>query len=94
MEMRMQVTHVRSLKNEEVVIPNSVILNSPVVNYSSLSHKRGLILHTTVGIGYETPWRQVKAMLLEAARRTEGLLAEPRPSWRFLSSVTLPSFMN
>ena len=79
MEMRMQVTHVRSVKNEEVVIPNSVILNSPVVNYSSLSHKRGLILHTTVGIGYETPWRQVKAMLLEAARRTEGLLEEPSP---------------
>ena len=79
MEMRMQVTHLRSLKNEEVVIPNSVILNSPVVNYSSLSHKRGLILHTTVGIGYETPWRQVKAMLLEAALRTQGLLEKPSP---------------
>ena len=78
-EMRMQVTHLRSVKNEEVIVPNSVILNSPVVNYTSLGQKRGLILHTAVGIGYEIPWRQVNAMLLEAARRTEGLLAEPPP---------------
>jgi small-conductance mechanosensitive channel len=40
------------------------------VNYSSLAREHGLILHTTVGIGYETPWRQVEAMLLMAADRT------------------------
>lgn len=79
MEMRVQVTHLRSLKNEEVIVPNSLILSSQVVNYSSLARKQGLILHTTVGIGYETPWRQVEAMLLMAAERTPGLLREPRP---------------
>ena len=47
------------------------------MNYSALARSRGLILHTTVGIGYETPWRQVEAMLLEAAERTPGLLREP-----------------
>ncbi|MBK7277350.1 MAG: mechanosensitive ion channel [Betaproteobacteria bacterium] len=73
-EARLQVTHVRSLKNEEVVIPNSIILNSAVVNYSTLAASKGLILHTTVGIGYETPWRQVEAMLLMAAERTPRLL--------------------
>jgi small-conductance mechanosensitive channel len=78
-EVRLQVTHVRSLKNEEVVIPNSVILNSAVVNYSTLASTRGVILHTTVGIGYETPWRQVEAMLLMAAERTSRLLREPPP---------------
>jgi len=78
-EMRLQVTHLRSLKHEEVIIPNSLILNSQVVNYSSLAKEEGLILHTTVGIGYETPWRQVEAMLLVAADRTVGLLKEPRP---------------
>ena len=76
-EMRLQGTHVRTLKNEEVVIPSSQILNSHVVNYSSLGTKQGLILHTTVGIGYETPWRQVEAMLLLAASRTEGVEKEP-----------------
>ncbi len=78
-EIRLQVTHLRSPKNEEVVMPNSVLLGSHVVNYSALARKRGLILHTTVGIGYETPWRQVEAMLLEAAERTPGLLREPKP---------------
>jgi len=76
-EMRLQVTHLRTVKNEEVVIPNSFILNNEVINYNTLAQKQGLILHTTVGIGYETPWRQVEAMLLMAAQRTAGLLAAP-----------------
>lgn len=78
-QMRLQVTHLRTPKNEEVVIPNSQILGGEVLNYSSLAHSHGLLLHTEVGIGYETPWRQVEAMLLEAARRTNGLGTEPRP---------------
>jgi small-conductance mechanosensitive channel len=73
------VTHLRTLKNEDVVVPNSLILNSNVTNYSTLARTRGLILHTTVGIGYETPWRQVEAMLNLAAERTPGLLKEPPP---------------
>ncbi|KAB2929607.1 MAG: mechanosensitive ion channel family protein [Candidatus Contendobacter sp.] len=78
-EMRLQATHVRTLKNEEAILPNSQLLNGHVVNYSSLATRYGLILHTTVGIGYETPWRQVEAMLLVAAERTPGLLREPPP---------------
>lgn len=78
-QVRMLVTHLRTPKNEEVVIPNSLILASEVVNYSTLARQQGLILHTTVGIGYETPWRQVEAMLLEAAGRTPGLLRSPAP---------------
>jgi len=77
--VRLQVTHLRTAKNEEIIIPNSTILAGEVVNYSSLAKTDGLILHTTIGIGYETPWRQVTAMLLEAADRTEGILKEPRP---------------
>jgi small-conductance mechanosensitive channel len=78
-DIRLQVTTLRSLKNEEVVIPNSTILNNEILNYTSLAVDKGLILHTTVGIGYEVPWRQVEAMLLEAAERTPGLLKEPAP---------------
>jgi small-conductance mechanosensitive channel len=77
--IRQQVTQLRTPKNEEVVIPSSMILSSHVINYSSLAREKGLILHTTVGIGYETPWRQVEAMLIEAANRAEGLLREPPP---------------
>ena len=77
--VRLQVTHVRTIRNEEITVPNSVILNTHVVNYSALARAKGLILTTTVGIGYETPWRQVEAMLTEAARRTPGALTEPAP---------------
>ncbi len=79
METRLMVTHLHTPKNEEIIVPNSEIINASVVNYSTLAREGKLILHTTVGIGYETPWRQVEAMLLEAAARTEGLLAEPPP---------------
>ncbi len=78
-ETRLLVTHLRTVKNEEIVIPNSQILGGAVVNYSSLAKKQGLILHTSVGIGYETPWRQVEAMLLLAAARTGGISQDPPP---------------
>jgi len=77
--IRLQVTHLKTVKNEEAVVPNSTILASAVTNYTTLARSHGLLLHTTVGIGYETPWRQVEAMLLLAAARTPGLLAEPKP---------------
>jgi len=76
---RLQVTTLRSPKNEEVIIPNSQLLNTDVLNYSSIGRQQGLILHTDVAIGYSTPWRQVEAILIEAAHRTKGLGAEPRP---------------
>jgi small-conductance mechanosensitive channel len=84
-QVRILVTYLRTPKNEVVAIPNSTILNGEVVNYSTLAQKEGLILHTTVGIGYEAPWRQVEGMLLEAAARTPGLRREPPPFVRQLS---------
>jgi small-conductance mechanosensitive channel len=78
-QVRLLTTYLRSPKNEQIVIPNSIILNSEVVNFSTLAADAGLILHTNVGIGYETPWRQVEAILIEAARRTPGLRTDPEP---------------
>jgi len=78
-DFRIQVTRLKSLKNEEVVFPNSQILGSQITNYSVLTRGEGLILHTEVGIGYETPWRQVEAMLLAAAEHTPGILRAPAP---------------
>jgi small-conductance mechanosensitive channel len=65
-EMRLQVTHARTVKNEEITIPNSVILGSEVTNYSKPAREQQLILH-------------MEAMLIEAARRTPDLRAEPAP---------------
>src|SRR5436190_3602639 len=78
-ETSMQVTHIRTPKNEIISVPNSKIINSHVINYSALAREKGLILHTTVGIGYDSPWRQVRAMLLLAAEKTPGALKDPAP---------------
>ena len=78
-DSKLMVTHLRTIKNEVVAVPNSKIINEEVVNYSALARTKGLILHTTVTIGYEVPWRQVQALLLKAAERTPGLLHEPKP---------------
>jgi small-conductance mechanosensitive channel len=88
-EIRVLTTRLRSMKNEEIVIPNTNVLNGDVINYSTLAREQGLILHTTVGIGYETPWRQVDAMLKLAAARTPGLLQEPEP---FVLKTALADF--
>jgi small-conductance mechanosensitive channel len=79
LEQKVLVTRLLTTKNEEIVIPNSLLLNSNIINYSAKARESGLIIHTVVGIGYETPWRQVESMLIEAAGRTEGLLKEPPP---------------
>lgn len=78
-DIKLMVTRVLTPKNERVVIPNSNILNTDVVNYSQMAREKKLVLHSTVGIGYDTPWRQVEAMLLDAARRTDGLQEDPAP---------------
>jgi len=78
-ESSLIVTRLRTIKNEVVTVPNSAIVGGHVVNYSSLARKGGLILHTAITIGYDTPWRQVEALLVAAAERTAGVLREPAP---------------
>lgn len=56
-ESKLLVTYLHTIKNEVIAVPNSSIVSSAVVNYSALARTKGLILHTSVGIGYETPWR-------------------------------------
>ena len=73
------VVRVRTAKNEEITIPNSAVLNNHIVNYSALAKEPGLILHTTVTIGYEVPWKRVHELLIAAAKRTTGVLEEPEP---------------
>jgi small-conductance mechanosensitive channel len=75
----MLVTRLRTPKNVEVSIPNSTVLSTHVINYSAQSGEGKLILHTTVTIGYDAPWRQVHALLRMAAARTPDILKEPEP---------------
>ncbi|MDE6270146.1 MAG: mechanosensitive ion channel family protein [Muribaculaceae bacterium] len=73
------VTRLRTPKNEVVTIPNSFIMSSHTVNYSASARQFGLIIHTTVTIGYDAPWRLVHQLLINAARITPGVLEDPKP---------------
>jgi small-conductance mechanosensitive channel len=72
-------TRIRTGMGEELTISNSQVLGAVTRNYSRTVKGQGFIVDTTVTIGYDTPWRQVNAMLVEAARRTPGVLADPPP---------------
>ncbi|OPY03937.1 MAG: putative MscS family protein.1 precursor [Syntrophaceae bacterium PtaB.Bin038] len=72
-------TRIRTPFGEIVSLPNAVIVGTTTKNYSREEETGGVFLTTTVTIGYNTPWRQVHAMLIKAAHRTEGLLTDPPP---------------
>lgn len=79
LEKTMLVIKLRTTKNEEITIPNSSILSSNTLNYSAFSAEAGLVLHTTVTIGYDVPWRKVHALLLKAAASTPDINETPAP---------------
>ena len=72
-------TRIRTGMGEELTISNSQVLGAVTRNYSRAVKGHGFIVDTTVTIGYDAPWRQVNAMLVEAAQRTPGVLADPPP---------------
>jgi len=89
MEKTLLVTRLRTIKNEDVTIPNSSILNGNTYNYTANTKGEGLILNTSVTIGYDVAWRDVHAMLIDAATRTNGVLKSPQP---FVLQTSLDDF--
>jgi small-conductance mechanosensitive channel len=78
-EKTLLVTRIRTIKNISVTLPNALILGSHIVNYSALCEEDGIILNTTVTIGYDVPWPKVHQLLTAAASGVSGILAEPAP---------------
>lgn len=78
-EVGMFNTTIRTGLGEVLTLPNSMITGSVTRNYSRVVQGPGYIVDTVVTIGYDTPWRQVEAMLVEAAHRTDGILENPTP---------------
>ncbi len=73
------VTKVRTVYNVEVTIPNSTVMSSEVLNFTTMAQSTGIIMQTTVTIGYDVPWRKVHDLLVKAAQTTEGVLKDPAP---------------
>lgn len=65
------ITRIRTIKNVDVTIPNSMVLGSHIINYSSSAVEQGLILNTTITIGYDASWKTVHELLKQAAKRTD-----------------------
>ncbi len=70
---------IRTGMGEEVTMPNALLLTTVTKNYSRAVLGQGYIVDTTLTIGYDTPWREVESMMIDAARRTPGVLASPAP---------------
>lgn len=88
-EKNLLVTRLKTIKNEDVSIPNAAILTGSTINYSANSEDVGLILHTTVTIGYDVPWRKIHQLLIDAALQTKLVLKDPSP---FVLQTSLDDF--
>ena len=85
----MLVTHVRTIKNEDVTIPNSSILSGSTINYTTSAKQLGLILNTTVTIGYDVPWKTIHEILINAALKVDNIQKQPVP---FVLQTSLDDF--
>ncbi|HNQ62003.1 MAG TPA: mechanosensitive ion channel [Bacteroidia bacterium] len=88
-EKSLLVTRVRTIKSEIISIPNSSVMNGHTINYSSDATAKGLIIHTTVTIGYDVPWREMHSALIDAAKKTNHILKDPKP---FVLQTSLDDF--
>jgi small-conductance mechanosensitive channel len=78
-EVHLLSTRMLTIQGEEVTIPNTVVVNGPVKNFGRATKGQGALVSARASIGYDTPWRKVHALLLDAARETPGIRAEPAP---------------
>ncbi|MDH5825903.1 mechanosensitive ion channel family protein [Sphingobacterium faecium] len=72
------VTRLRTIKNEEITIPNSSILSGNTINYSTFS-EQGICFQVEVSVGYEEPWERVHELLLAIPARVQRVKTNPAP---------------
>jgi small-conductance mechanosensitive channel len=73
------VTRIKTIKNVVITIPNGKVMQNQIINYSAKAQEGGLILHTSITIGYDVPWRRVQGLLIDAAQETSYVMKSPRP---------------
>lgn len=91
LEKTMLVTRIKTIKNEDITVPNSTVLSSSTVNYSTSTREggQGLIINTTLTLGYDIRWETIHQLLIESALRTEHVLKDPKP---FVLQTSLEDF--
>ncbi|WP_336829414.1 mechanosensitive ion channel family protein [Sphingobacterium multivorum] len=72
------VTRLRTIKNEEITIPNSSVLSGNTVNYSTFSEE-GICFQVELTVGYEEPWQRIHELLLNIPPRIKRVNLNPAP---------------
>ena len=78
-EMGALATKLRTMRREEITIPNASMAGERIVNYTRLASEKGMLLSTSIAVGYNVDWQTVSELLREAAIATHGVAAEPAP---------------
>ena len=88
-EQTLLATHLRTIKNVNVTVPNGLVLASHIINFSKSTKDRPLILNTRMTVGYNIDWRRVHELLIASAEATPGILHDPKP---FVLQTSLDDF--
>ncbi|HEU4690130.1 MAG TPA: mechanosensitive ion channel domain-containing protein [Vicinamibacterales bacterium] len=78
-EMGALATKLRTMRREEVTVPNAVMASERLINYTRLAGTHGMLLSTSIAIGYGVPWQRVQQLLTDAAAATPGVAPEHPP---------------
>ena len=75
-EIKMMYTELITVDNKRVIVPNSHITGSNIINYNSESKRR---IDLVFGISYDADIAKAKEVLAQTVRKNELILTEPEP---------------
>jgi small-conductance mechanosensitive channel len=73
------VTRLRTGLGVEYALPNAVVVGNVTRNLSRDTAHAGYTVETGITIGYDTPWRQVHALLIDSTQHFAEIAREPAP---------------
>lgn len=82
LDIRLRATEMMTWDGRHVIIPNSEIYASPIVNFTRATRRR---LEITAGVAYESDLDMVARTALETIRLVDGVLDDPEPAITFSS---------
>lgn len=75
-EITLVNTHITTINNHDIIIPNSNITTSAVINYTALPNRR---VDITIGVGYDANIKTAKDLILKLATENPVSFNDPEP---------------
>jgi len=76
LEIDLRATEIKAADGRIVILPNAVILASPIINYTRANRRR---VDLPVGVGYDTDIEVARKVVLDVLQNIPGIVAEPAP---------------